>query len=63
MTMLLEHSIPGFQERPVELQVSRVGSEPVTFSIFSCFLHIQPVALQAPDKAVILSGAPHGLIA
>jgi hypothetical protein len=27
------------------------------FSIFSCFLHIQPVVFQAPDKAVILSEA------
>jgi hypothetical protein len=29
----------------------------VTFSIFSCFLHIQPAVFQAPDKAVILSEA------
>jgi hypothetical protein len=29
----------------------------VTFSIFSCFLHIQPAVLQARDKAVILSEA------
>jgi hypothetical protein len=31
--------------------------EPVTFSIFSCFLHIQPSVFQAPEKAVILSEA------
>jgi hypothetical protein len=31
--------------------------EPVTFSIFSCFLHTQPAVFQAPDKAVILSEA------
>ena len=24
------------------------------FSIFSCFLHIQPAVFQAPDKTVIL---------
>ena len=29
----------------------------MTFSIFSCFLHIQPAVFQAPDKAVILSEA------
>ena len=29
----------------------------MTFSIFSCFLHIQPAAFQPPDKAVILSEA------
>jgi hypothetical protein len=29
----------------------------VTFSIFSCFLHIQPAVFQTPDKAVILSEA------
>jgi hypothetical protein len=29
----------------------------VTFSIFSCFLHIQPARFQAPDKTVILSEA------
>jgi len=29
----------------------------VTFSIFSCFLRIQPVVLKPPDKVVILSGA------
>jgi len=29
----------------------------VTFSIFTCFLHIQPAVFQAPDKAVILSEA------
>ena len=33
----------------------------MTFSIFSCFLHIQPVVFKPPDKAVILSGAPHRL--
>jgi hypothetical protein len=26
----------------------------VTFSIFSCFLHIQPAVSQAPNKVVIL---------
>jgi hypothetical protein len=31
--------------------------EPLTFSIFSCFLHIQPARFQAPDKTVILSEA------
>jgi hypothetical protein len=31
--------------------------EAVTFSIFSCFLPIQPAVFQAPDKAVILSEA------
>ena len=31
--------------------------EPVTFSIFWCFLHIQPAVFQTPDKAVILSEA------
>jgi hypothetical protein len=29
----------------------------VTFSIFSCFLHIRPAVFQAPDRAVILSEA------
>jgi hypothetical protein len=29
----------------------------VTFSIFSCFLHIQQLAFNPPDKAVILSEA------
>jgi hypothetical protein len=28
----------------------------VILSIFSCFLHIQPVVFKPPDKAVILSG-------
>jgi hypothetical protein len=31
--------------------------EPVTFSIFSCFLHFHPARFQAPDKTVILSEA------
>ena len=31
----------------------------MTFSIFSCFLHIQPVVFKPSDKAVILSGALH----
>jgi hypothetical protein len=35
----------------------------VTFSIFTCFLHIQPSKLQTPNKVVILSGAPHRSIA
>jgi hypothetical protein len=35
----------------------------VTFSIFSCFLHIQPAVFQAPDKAVILSEALRRFIA
>jgi hypothetical protein len=34
----------------------------VTFSIFSCFLHIQ-LYFKPPDKAVILSEAPHRSIA
>jgi hypothetical protein len=29
----------------------------VTFSIFSCFLHLQPSVFQTPDKVVILSEA------
>jgi hypothetical protein len=29
----------------------------VTFSIFSCFLDIQPAVFQTPDKAVILNKA------
>jgi hypothetical protein len=28
----------------------------MTFSIFSCFLPIQPAVFQGPDKAVILRG-------
>ena|ERR1700722_1971511 len=35
----------------------------MTFSIFSCFLHIQPVVFKPPDKAVILSEALHRSIA
>jgi hypothetical protein len=37
--------------------------EPVTFSIFLCFLHIQPLYFKPPDKAVILSEAPRRSIA
>ena len=33
--------------------------EPVTFSIFSCFLHSNQLYFKPPNKAVILSGAPH----
>jgi hypothetical protein len=35
----------------------------VTFSIFSCFLYIQPAVCQPPDKAVILSEALRRFIA
>jgi hypothetical protein len=33
--------------------------EPVTFSISSCFLHIEPAVSQGTPQIVILSGAPH----
>jgi hypothetical protein len=35
----------------------------VTFSIFLCFLRIQPLYFKPPDKAVILSEAPRRSIA
>ena len=34
-----------------------VFREPLTFSIFSCLLHIQPTVFHPPNKAVILSEA------
>ena len=43
----------------VAQRLGRGVEEPVTFSIFSCFLHSQPVVFKPLDKAVILSGAPH----
>jgi hypothetical protein len=41
----------------IQLTTKTSSREPVTFSIFACFLHIQPAVFQAPDKAVILSEA------
>jgi hypothetical protein len=58
MTILLSGNHSVFMERNTVGSTTKLSSrELVTFSIFSCFLHIQPAVFQAPDKAVILSEA------
>jgi hypothetical protein len=54
---LLRPGIPQTNSHWKHPPASLSLGEPVTFSIFSCFLYIQPTVFQPPDKAVILSEA------